>query len=268
MAQLSRDEVHTYAEAMIAAIQTHEFQARVRAAMSREPIPADAEAVMVRYEEVQADYFTHHYRTDPGSNSSSVSAGAGSRGISGASVSAQTAQDAAEGLLQEVSDMSLHKTSDAPTLDGAHIVEQLKKAASVYKGAETLRLITQLCLLIEGQVTALPATVPALRHLYNNHMHGARTMAQAGGSHNVSPTANASAQVRGFLEMAMRTLNPKQRETLERVQQTMRSGRTPSPEDVRDMLLIQRHLGAVAKTMQKFGQTPSSNARGGGPDVK
>ncbi|KAG5485776.1 hypothetical protein LSCM1_07188 [Leishmania martiniquensis] len=257
MAQLTRDEVHAYAEAMIAAIRTPEFQERVRAAMSREPTPMDAEAVMIRYEEVQADHFTNHYTSDSGS----VRAG-------GASVSAGRTPEASEGPAQEVGGMCLQTTSDAPKLDGVHIVEQLKKAASVYKEAETLRLITQLCLLIEAQVAALPATVPALRHLYNNSMHGAHTLSQApaasaqagGAGHSMPPVAGASPQVRQIMEMAMRTLSPKQREILERVQQEMMPGKTPSPEDMRDVVLIQRQLAAFAQTMQKFGQKPSGRS--------
>ncbi|CAM37139.1 conserved hypothetical protein [Leishmania braziliensis MHOM/BR/75/M2904] len=271
MAQLTRDEVHTYAKAMIAAIKTPAFQARVRAAMSREPTPADAEAVMERYEEVQADYFTNHYNAEADDVCSGISAGEGNGDTSSAGGTSASTQEASETLAKQVSNMSLDRASDVPTLDGVHIVEQLKNAVCVYKEAETVRLITQLCLLIESQVTVLPATVPALQHLYNNSGHGAPTLqqlqgasTQAGDGHNALPGMNPSPQVRQMMEMAMRTLSPKQRETLERVQRAMLNGSPPSPEDTRDMLLIQRQLGAFMQTIQRFAPTPNGRGRGGG----
>ncbi|CBZ24082.1 conserved hypothetical protein [Leishmania mexicana MHOM/GT/2001/U1103] len=265
MAQLTKDEVHTYAEAMIAAIKTPAFQERVRAAMCREPTPADAEAVMKRYEEVQADYFTNHYISEAGGIRSSISAGAESSGTSGAGGRAKSSQDASEALAQEVDNMRLQKASDAPRLDGVEIVEQLKNAVRVYKEEETVRLITELCLLIESQVTTLPATVPALKHLYSNSVYGSSRMehAQAGGGANVLPVTHPSPEMMQ-MNMAMRTLNPKQRETVERVQRAMMNGSPPLPEDMQDMLLIQRQLAAFMQTMQRFGQMPSGRGRGSG----
>lgn len=279
MPQLSRDEIHTYAKAMIAAIGTPEFQARVREAMAREPVPADADAVLARYEEVQADFFTNQYHPAKTSSASSPTPDtAATAGSSGATAS--TAEQEKE-LSKKVEDMTLDggdageasSNGAAAKLDGGDILEQLRNAVRVYKDGETERVITQLCVLLESQVTALPATVPALKHLYNEPVNGARTpadvqaaAAKAGGdpSH-MMPVMNPSPQMMQMMEMAMRTLNPTQRQTLERAQQTMMSGRPPAPEDMRDMMMIQRQLGAFMQTMQQFGQLPGGRGgRGGG----
>ncbi|KAG5510800.1 hypothetical protein JKF63_07872 [Porcisia hertigi] len=245
MTQLTRDEIHIYAKAMIDAVQTPAFQARVRASISRAPIPTDAEAVMTRYEEVQADYFSNHYKAADGVYRSPSTSGNGG---------------------------SPPDTYDAPKLDGVYIVEQLKQAVNVYRDAETERLITRLCLLIEGQVECLLATEPALKPLSSGSQHGAKVPPQSGGGgggggSGIHPFMNPSSQMKQVMDMAMRTLNPKQREVFERVQQSMASGSPPSPEDMRDMFLIRRQLGAFMQTMQKFGQMPG-NGGGGEPNPK
>ncbi|GET86178.1 hypothetical protein, conserved [Leishmania tarentolae] len=270
MPQLMREEIHAYAKAMIAAIKTPAFQERVCTAMSREPIPADAEAVMKRYEEVQADYFTNHYQAEAGGTSRGISSTVVSSRVGGTGGCAAGSHDTSEATGQQVG-MHLLRESDTPELNGVDIVEQLKNALRVYKETETVQLITELCLLIESQVTALPATVPALAPLYNNSVYGSNMMqqahaasAQAGSGESVPPFARPPPQVMQAMGMAMRTLNPKQRETLERVQRAMMNGSPPVPEDMRDMFLIQRQLGAFMQTMQRFTPMPDGRGRGSG----
>jgi hypothetical protein len=264
---LSKEDIHTYAKAMMAAMETPDFQARVRAAMGRVPTPANAEAVMDRYEEVQADYFTNHYKVDSPNSFATTT-----------STPAATTNEL-EDLNDKLKAMDLREGSDdatpAPKLDGNFIMTQLRNAVSVYKDIETERIITQLCLLVESKVTALPATVPALKHLYVESVHGlgaadATAAARASGE-NPMPIVNPSPQMLSMMEMAMKTLTPAQRATLERAQQTMMNGSPPSPEDMREMFLIQRQLGAFMQTMQQFGQLPGGRGgrggRGGGRGV-
>lgn len=267
--QLSKAEIHTYAKAMMAAMETPEFQARVRTAMARAPVPNNTEAVMDRYEEVQADYFTNYYN-NKGTTSSSSTGSPAAGASDNDEKKAETADDAAAKALEEkVKEMDMSDGATNSKLDGTFIMLQLRNAVSVYKDTETERIITQLCLLVESKVTALPATVPALKHLYVESVHGrgAADAAAAGraSGENHMPIVDPSPQMMSMMEMAMKTLTPTQRATLERAQQTMMNGSPPSPDDMREMFLIQRQLGAFMQTMQQFGQMPGGRGgRGGG----
>ncbi|KPI90628.1 hypothetical protein ABL78_0224 [Leptomonas seymouri] len=266
---LSKEEIHTYARAMMAAMDNPEFQARVRTAMSRAPVPSNSEAVMDRYEEVQADYFTNYYNTCSGT-ASEVKA----RDDVSSQEKLEGESEPEQALSGKLDEMNLQgdtsrgdrKQMQPTKLDGTFIMEQLRQAVNIYKDSETERIITQLCMLMESKVTALPATVPALKHLYVESVHGrgaadAAAACRASGENHM-PIVNPSPQMMSMMEMAMKTLTPVQRATLERAQQAMMSGRPPSAEDMRDMFLIQRQLGAFMQTLQQFGQMPGG--RGGG----
>lgn len=261
--QLSREEIHTYAKAMIAAMATPEFKERVQAAMGNAPVPDHLEAVMDRYEAVQVDYFTNYYRK--------VTRDDDDKSAAAAAVAPTALEENLDTMvLQEPSEAEKKKTDEtSEQLDGAFIMSQLHGAVSVYKDSETERLITQLCLLVESNVTALPTTVPALRHFYVNSVHshgaaGAAAAAARASGGNPMPIVNPTPQMMSMMEMAMKTLTPTQRATLERVQQSMINGSPPLPEDMKDMFLIQRQLAAFMQTMQQFGQLPGGRGAGRG----
>lgn len=87
----------------------------------------------------------------------------------------------------------------------------------------------------------------------HNHNHG------HGHSHGDAahqPTAMPP-HVQQMLNMAITTLSPEQRATLERVQRGMMQGQPPKPEDRQAMMLIQQHISAFMQTMGQFaGNAP------------
>lgn len=152
--------------------------------------------------------------------------------------------------------------------DGAAVLSQLRTAIKAFPDKETERIITQLCVLEETQMTSVTATVPQLQSLMSSapssgHAHGGAGSSH-GHSHNGQPCHGhggggsmqlpfqPTPQMAAMMEMAMQTLSVEEKATLERVQKTMIGGSPPTPQDMQKMFMIQQKTMAFMQTMEKF----------------
>jgi len=228
---LSEQQVQAYANTLIASMETPAFHDRLAAVVKQSPSAVNPDDLLNRVEEVQAEFLEK--------DTTSSSAGASGDDDVGA-VSASAVQ----------------------ALSGSRILEQLRDAVTRYPSAATEQVITRLCEAVEATIAKLVAMSPALKQPPTpagpGHAH-AHAQAQA---HGPSTMANPSPQMRQMMEVAMSTLRPEQRATLERAQRTMMNGSPPSAEDMKEMMMIQRQVAAFIHTMQNFNQ--GSTVSGGG----
>lgn len=284
---LSRKDIHFYVNTLIIELTKTEFQDRLRAAAIVTPVPQDGEELLDRFETVQADFLS----TVPLKVTADATAVDGA-GTQGSNSNSDNRDEAA---------VAVAATATAPTVsvvycDGAHVVAKTRAAAVKYTDPETERLIMRMCTAIEAQVNSISSTSPELGHI-GEQMRKMALGGGGGGAHGHSHNGVACghdhghaspAQMMGFqgrdraggamptptpemermMEMAMQTLSPQQKETLERVQATMVGGSPPSPADMQQMFLIQQHIMAFMNTMEQFmgggGGGGSRGGRGGG----
>uniref|UniRef100_A0A146KJA1 Uncharacterized protein n=1 Tax=Lygus hesperus TaxID=30085 RepID=A0A146KJA1_LYGHE len=96
----------------------------------------------------------------------------------------------------------------------------------------------------------------------HSHGHGHQGGCEHGHGHGNlghQPTAIPT-QMQEMIKMAVGTLSPIQRETMERVKRNMMQGQPPKPEDAKAMAIIQQHIAAFMQTMGQFASNNSSSS--------
>lgn len=267
----SRDQIHTFILALTIEMRSPSFVELVKEEMARSPVPKDEEEFLVRYEKVQAAFFTHRYHDSKLAKKRSADAAA-----------AAAATDGEESATTPSTEEA--KAAPAP-LDGEEVLLRLRLAVKDFPDKETEMLILRLCVAQETQMEEITAAVPALKHLSRGPAaaaaapaHGAAGAGSSHGhSHNGVPCHghghghghqhggmqpfNITPEMQTMTAMAAQTLSAEQRALVERVQATMNAGSPPSPEDMRAMMGVQMQMMAFMQTMQQFN---GGGGRGGG----
>lgn len=214
-ATLSKEETLRAVDAVMGEMKSNRFLLTVKEKINHvKPIPPDEDEVLVRYEMAQEQFFDQHYYNE-GNN---YGAGGGAK------------------------------------LSGAEMMEQLRTAVKRFPGdTEVQAKITELCTLVEQQLAYLVTNLPELKHLRPDP--SAANAAAGGPSAQANQMFNqmtSNPETMRQMQMAMAMLNDNQKATMARVQATMMSGRPPTPEDMREMFLIQQQAMAFVSTMQHF----------------
>ncbi|CAD2217052.1 hypothetical protein AGDE_03802 [Angomonas deanei] len=223
--KLSKEQMYEVVNALLKHMNTAEYVTALKASATSEPVPKSEDELIDRIETVQAAYFTTTYSEEVSKNT-----------------------------------IATKLPATAFPLDGAAVLSQIRLAVKTFPDNETEVLITKLATMVENQLMMLAATVPQLSHLQqqlnggggHGHSHGGQPCNH---QHGAPPILN-SPQSEAMMKMAVQSLSPAQRETLDRVEKTMKGGSPPKPEDMREMFMIQQQIMAFMRTMEKFSAPP------------
>eukprot|EP00796_Vickermania_ingenoplastis_P011363 gene11363-7869_t len=244
----SREELIALAKVMVQEVSKDSWTAAVTQRILQEPVPSNADELMNRYEEEQANFFTRYeYEKQNGAGSAPA----------------------------VITDNTV----------GRAIVQQLQSAVLTYKDKQMEDAVTELATSVEGHMSVLGSSSPAIQAIFQKeqeaHAAGQHSHSHGGHSHGNGETCNhnhghgAHSHSHGgqpcrhqhghgggpmgpggppppLMMAAINSLSAEQKTTMAQVQQKMMRGGSLTDQEKTAMEDIQRHVVAFVQTMQQF----------------